>query len=586
MYGLIKKQIATEYFQTTFSNDGQRFVAWYLRNILFRDMNEARDDITDGADDKQIDALIVDDEKAIVRIVQGKFIQNGTVDAEPLREVLSSWIQIKNLARLQNISNQRLARKLAELATALEEDYEVSFELITTGTLTDAAQHDFKTFQRELATISSDEAFDATISVIDSHELKRRHNYALETDNPSINYTLSLDGVKHMYHEIAGTPILVAALPLKECVKFPGIKDGTLFQKNVRQSLGSSTAVNKGIRSSILGDKRSDFFFFHNGVTALCNKMTLDGDVLSLVGLSVVNGCQSLNTILSCSETVKSVDDAFILFRFYEIPQRDRADKISIYTNSQSAVKARDLRSNDKRVLSIKRAYEQRYPTGYFITKRGETAPADRNSNQVVDLSSFAKNLVAWQTLRPNLSYGETKIFDKYFETLFKNRDYSPEDVLALNEWMNEVRNTWISDNPLSLNESLLAMKAYAPYHHLYAVAMCFAISSNHSDRVPNPAKAMVSARSCNQVEEIVRIAGTCLNMALEAAANEPQPANRVFSPQNWVKSKSCLAGINGAVRNYLNMLNSFPGGTEVKQRLYKATVLPVDAFEYRLSAD
>lgn len=586
MYDLIKTQIATEYFQTKFSNDGQRFVAWYLRNILFRDMNEARDDITDGAEDKQIDALIVDDEKAVVRIVQGKFIQNETVDAEPLREVLSSWLQIKNLANLQNIANQRLARKLVELATALEEDYEVSFELITTGTLTDAAQHDLRTFQRELATISSDEAFDATISVIDSHELKRRYDYALEADNPSINYTLSLDGVKHMYHEIAGTPILVAALPLKECVKFPGIKDGTLFQKNVRQSLGSSTAVNKGIRSSILGDKRSDFFFFHNGVTALCNKMTLDEDVLSLVGLSVVNGCQSLNTILSCSETVKNVDDAFILFRFYEIPQRDRADKISIYTNSQSAVKARDLRSNDKRVLSIKRAYEQRYPTGYFITKRGETAPADRNSNQVVDLSAFAKNLVAWQTLRPNLSYGETKIFDKYFETLFKNRDYPPEDVLALNEWMNEVQNTWISDNPLSLNESLLAMKAYAPYHHLYAVAMCFAISSNHSDRVPNPAVAMESARRCNQVEEVVRIAGTCLNMALEAAANEPQPANRVFSPQNWIKSKSCLAGINGAVRNYLNMLNSFPGGTEVKQRLYEATVLPVDAFEYRLSAD
>ncbi|WP_202396238.1 AIPR family protein, partial [Stappia sediminis] len=89
--------------------------------------------------------------------------------------------------------------------------------------------------------------------------------------------------------------------------------------------------------------ERSDFFFFHNGVTALCNKMSLDGDTLSLWGLSIVNGCQSLNTILSCSETFKKVDDAFILFRFYEIPQRGRADKISIYTNSQSAVKARDL---------------------------------------------------------------------------------------------------------------------------------------------------------------------------------------------------------------------------------------------------
>ena len=99
--------------------------------------------------------------------------------------------------------------------------------------------------------------------------------------------------------------MLIAALPLKECVKLPGIKDGTLFQKNVRQSLGTSNVVNKGIRSTILGDKRSDFFFFHNGVTALCNKMTLDGDVLSLWGLSIVNRCQSLNTILSCSETVR-----------------------------------------------------------------------------------------------------------------------------------------------------------------------------------------------------------------------------------------------------------------------------------------
>lgn len=192
--------------------------------------------------------------------------------------------------------------------------------------LTEAAQHDLLAFQEELAKLSENEAFDATIHVIDAYELKRRYDCAIETDNPSINYKLPINGVRHMYHEIAGTPVLIAALPLKECIKLPGIKDGTLFQKNVRQSLGSSNAVNKGIRSSITGDKRSDFFFFHNGVTALCNKMQLEGETLSLSGLSIVNGCQSLKTILSSSETVKKVDDAFILFRFYEIPQRDRAD--------------------------------------------------------------------------------------------------------------------------------------------------------------------------------------------------------------------------------------------------------------------
>jgi hypothetical protein len=586
MYNLIKKQIAAEYFQQRFPNDGQRFVAWYLRNVLFRDMNETRDDITDGSNDKQIDAVIIDDDKSLVRIIQGKFIESGGVDAEPLREVLSSWIQIKDLARLQNVANVKLQRKLSELAIALEEDYEVSFELITTGTLTESAKNDLKTFQQELAKISENEEFDATIHVIENDELRRRYEYAIESDNPSINYKLNLKDSKFMYHEIAGTPVLVAALPLKECINLPGIKDGTLFQKNVRQSLGSSNAVNKGIRHSILGDKRSDFFFFHNGITALCNKMELSGETLSLYGLSVVNGCQSLNTILSCSETVKKVDDSFILFRFYEIPQRDRADKISIYTNSQSAVKARDLRSNDKRVLAIKKSYELKYPNGYFITKRGETAPAEKNKDHVVELSGLAKNLVAWHSQRPNLSYGETKIFDKYFETLFKNKDYPPENVFALNAWMNQVMKAWVPANPLSLNETLLAMRAYAPYHHLYAIGMCFSIANNQSDRVPNPSKSYEVASKLAMVDEIVKVAGISLNMALEAAANEPQPANRVFSPQNWIKTKGCLSGINGAIRNYFNMLPMMPGGTEIKNKLTNATIMNGEDFEYRWSAD
>ena len=151
MYELIGEQIASDYFQQRFHNNGQRFVAWYLRNILFRDMNETRDDITDGSDDKQIDAIVIDDDKSLVHIIQGKFSRGEAIDAEPLREILSAWLQIKDLARLQNVANQKLQRKLAELAAALDEDYEVSFELITTGTLTEAALHDLDAFQQELA---------------------------------------------------------------------------------------------------------------------------------------------------------------------------------------------------------------------------------------------------------------------------------------------------------------------------------------------------------------------------------------------------------------------------------------------------
>jgi hypothetical protein len=299
----------------------------------------------------------------------------------------------------------------------------------------------------------------------------------------------------------------------------------------------------------------------------------------------VVNGCQSLNTILSCSETVKKADDAFILFRIYEIPQRDRADKISIYTNSQSVVKARDLRSNDKRVLAIKKAYEMKYPNGYFISKRGEDAPADRDKSKVVELSKFAKCLIAWHSQRPNLSYGETKIFDKYFETLFKNKEYAPENIFALNAWMNVVNKNWVSENPLNFNETLLAMRAYAPYHHLYAVGMCFSINNNQSENVPSPSRSYQAALDVGMVDELVKVAGISLNMALEAAALEPQPTNRVFSPQNWIKTKGCLSGINGAIRHYFSMLPMMPGGGEIKQRLTGATQLKPADFEHRWSA-
>ena len=384
---------------------------------------------------------------------------------------------------------------------------------------------------------------------------------------------------------VAGTQVVIVAVPLKECINFPGIKDGTLFQKNVRQSLGLNNQVNKGIKTTIYSDKHRDFFFFHNGITAICNKMELKDNTLKLHGLSVVNGCQSLNTILSCSERVKTLDDTSVLFRFYEIPQRDRADRISINTNSQSAVKPRDLRSNDKRVLNLKKLFEQKYPNGHFMTKRGEVASADKDKNYILDLSDLGKYLIAWHSQRPNISYSETKIFDKYFEQLFR-REYTPEKAQALNHWMREIQKVWVNQNPLGLNESLLAMKAYAPYHHLYAVSMCFAIANNQPDRVPNPHRCWERATESKMAEEIIKISGISLNMALEAAASEPQPQNRVFSPQNWIKAKTCLAGINFAIRNYFNMLPVIPGGKEIRDKLNQTLTLNNEDFEYRWAAD
>src|SRR5207248_3051842 len=123
-----------------------------------------------------------------------------------------------------------------------------------------------------------------------------------------IRYTITLDPAKTLSMDLPGARTVIAAVPLRECLNLPGITDGKLFAKNVRQSLGSSNKVNRELSKTIHSDKVRDFFFYHNGITALCDTMelSLDRKCLTVDGLSIVNGCQSLNTIYSASERIRS----------------------------------------------------------------------------------------------------------------------------------------------------------------------------------------------------------------------------------------------------------------------------------------
>lgn len=579
----IKSEIQQDYYKNNFANDGQRFVAWYMRNIHLLDQKQAKDALTDGAHDKQIDAIYVDNDNAKVFVVQGKYYTGGSINAEPVREVVSVHSQLKDIAKMQEDANPHLRHKLGELASAIEEDeYSVCYELITTSFLTDEAQSDAAAFQTSLSNEDETAPFSADFEVIDKDGLASAYERSMERDNPSINNTIKLEKGKYLVTEINSTKVVLAAVSLKECIKIKGVKDGTLFQKNVRQSLGSSNTINKKMRKTIIGENSGDFFFFHNGITAICHTIeeTENGELV-LRGMSVVNGCQSLNTIVGCSEIIKKKDDAYVLFRFYEIQQKDRAEAISINTNSQSQVKARDLRSNDKKVLALKKAYEGHYPQGFFATKRGDIISPDKDLEYVIDLSKFGKLLIAWYCQRPNLSYGETKIFEKYFTKLFK-QDYSPQDIFALNYWFNRVMEKWTDDNPLSIDETILTMKAYAPYHFLFAIS-CIVAKCNNCSSVPSPAEVYRLAQKYNMTEPLVALAANCMNNAFTTSKDKAQADGKDFIPQNWVKSKASMDAIRGAVTNYISFISMM--GKE-QQEMKEHLKMGAECFQYVLSAD
>lgn len=582
MYQKIKEELKQKYYIDNYPSDGQRFIAWYLRNIHNLEPFVAKECITDGPGDKQIDAVYIDEQTSTIYIIQGKFYEGSKIDSEPLREVLSSWVQIKDIQALQESANDKLKAKIIDISEALDEEYEICFEFITTSSLTPSAKKDLESFNKELA---ENEQLNARIVSVANNELQDRYNEALNKSRPYINHVFNVDVSKTLEMTLSGSRVVIAAIPLKECIKIPGIKDGSLFRKNVRQSLGNSNKVNKEIARTLKEDS-SDFFFFHNGITAICSEITIYDSKISVKGLNVVNGCQSLSTIFSCSETVKKSNDGYIMFRFYETSDTIKEDKISVSTNSQSAVKARDLRSNDKAVLSMKKLYEHRYTDGYFITKRGEKInSAKYNSAHIVNLTDLGKQLMAWYSQRPNISYSETNIFDKYFKQLF-HKDYAPENVQALKELFDAVISKWNKDNPIGFHESLLAMKSYAPYHHLFTISVLFCLLNSKPDMVPNPQKALECLRKNKLLDTIVYQAGLCLNSAFERAWSNAKENNRIFSSQNWTKAKISLQDIKEAVKTYLGLLKCMPDRKETLYKWQSAMTLSPDDFEEIWNAD
>ena len=550
IYDRIKRDIAQEYYTDKYPNDGQRFVAWYLRNIYGLDTAEAKSCITDGAGDKQIDAVYVDDQNEIVYIIQGKFTQKTKIDSSPLREIHSAWIQLKDLQHLQENSNDNLAGKIPEISSALNNNYDVCFELVTNSELTKPAHKDFELYRQEFEDC---ETLDARLIVIDAHSLETRYNESLGISGPGINYDFKLEPGRYMEVNVSGKKAVVAVISLQECLDIPGIKDGSLFRKNVRQSLGKDVKVNKEITAS-LRNNPGNFFFLHNGITAICSSLEIHDGTMSARDLSVVNGCQSLTTIYNNSEAVKISEGGYIVFRFYEITDDELIDAISTSTNSQNGVKPRDLRSNDRYILAMKKSYEQCYTDGQLITKRGEKQEAGKNKSHVIELPLLGKLLLSWHVQRPNFAHEESKIFVERFSLLF-HRDYRPEDIQALNEIFRAVYEKWEAknDNPLVFNEALLVQRSYAPYLHFFAVSLIICeLNKSQEGMIPSPEAALKTMKNSGTFEEIIEAAGNCVNEAFMTAADEAHEAGKVFTPPNWPKSVKSLAAIRSEVRKYI----------------------------------
>ena len=130
-----------------------------------------------------------------------------------------------------------------------------------------------------------------------------------------------------------------------------------------------------------------------------------------------------------------------------------------------------------------------------------------------------------------------------------------------------------------TLNDVLKAGRAYVKFHVIFAVSSITAALNKQPTLVVEPSATM---RAASSPGDILPLAATCLENALQNALNQAQVSGRVFSPQNWLKTNASVQGEMLVAGTVASMLPGFPNG----QALLELLRVPANAIGPRWSAD
>ena len=120
---------------------------------------------------------------------------------------------------LQASCNSKLQIKLEAVSTALEDGYEVVFQLVTTGQLTADARNDYAAFRSMIADFEHPEA---SLTLVDSDTIQTKWTEAAGKNLPKITHALALEPGRYLAVDVANFKTVVAAVRLVDCLKFPG----------------------------------------------------------------------------------------------------------------------------------------------------------------------------------------------------------------------------------------------------------------------------------------------------------------------------------------------------------------------------
>ncbi len=417
-------------------------IMWFGENYLSLDPDEIQERIVKDKRAEGVDAILIDKINFKLLFIQAKTVENfkNTNNNFPENDLKSTLEGVRFL--LQGDYKGSITPELENLVNEYHElDKTSSYTTAILFLILKKKPVDDKYIK------SFEQAFPVDIDFYDFDWLFDFYANKYLTMKAAPPERISFEVLTNLLSKDEPNKARVFICKGKELAKIYNDYKERIFQQNVRYSLGlRSKSINRQILETAVNNSRSkEFWYFNNGITIVCKKINeaTSGKLINLYDAQIINGAQTTYALYEAYKDGKLNDDVEVLIKAIETDNRNFIENVTLYTNSQNAIRLRDLCSNDEIQLKIQKILLDSY--GFFYErKRGEfeslypTIEAKRKilsqnyKMKIIDNENAAQSFLAMFLNKPAQAKNEKgRIFLKdnvgFYDDIFNEDD----DILA-----------------------------------------------------------------------------------------------------------------------------------------------------------
>lgn len=417
----------------------EAFTLLCLASILRIDFDEARGSVTDGAEDRGVDAVYLDERfgRRVIHLFQFKchsrFGSSGrnfpSTEIDKLLAFISDCFgQVDGFI---GTCNPLLQQKVLDIWDFVESGAcQVEVHLCSNGERLVAEQK--ARFEASLAKFKFFQLHETDLDTLSDTVSRRRateREILLRIVEEQV-YERTDGNVRAVIGTVRGDEFIEALTdPLK-----PSQLDPDLFEENVRVYLGEQNDINRRIFDTAVSADAGMFWYFNNGITIVCERFSYQPGFknapLKLMNPQVVNGGQTSHALFQASKaSFDSLQRVRLLVRIIETQDKSLYAKVAEATNSQTPIRSRDLRSNDPVLVRLEASLQSH--DWHLDRKRDQHSTVDESKR--IDALKLGQIWLAYVRAEPDKAKtASDRIFGEYFPLVFDPSEMDANRVIAV----------------------------------------------------------------------------------------------------------------------------------------------------------